>query len=150
AHRIFCKRRRVFLERRQLRETGKQAQLDTRSPGVGDRQKFLQLAGVRRGEVQLLGSCHCNRFGVAHRPRGINLACKVARCASERRRIPAAASASKSCISLPEKGRPSAVACISTKCPSPVITTFMSTSARESSSYARSSSARSSTIPTLV
>ena len=45
-------------------------------------------------------------------------------------------------------GAPSAVACTSTSRPSPVITTFMSTSALESSVYSRSSSGSPSTIPT--
>src|SRR6185437_14308084 len=47
------------------------------------------------------------------------------------------------------KGLPSAVPCSSMNRPSPVFTKFMSTSARESSSYARSSSAQPSTMPTL-
>ena len=45
-----------------------------------------------------------------YRPRARNFAGKIVRCASDNRRIPAAASASKSCISLPVNGRPSAVA----------------------------------------
>ena len=45
-------------------------------------------------------------------------------------------------------GSPSAVACTSTSRPSPVMTTFMSTSAVESSVYSRSSSGSPSTIPT--
>ena len=47
-------------------------------------------------------------------------------------------------------GGPSAVPWTSMNRPSPVLTTFMSTSARESSSYARSSSGSPSTMPTLV
>ena len=48
------------------------------------------------------------------------------------------------------KGEPSAVPCTSMNLPSPVQTMFMSTSARESSSYFRSSNGVPSTMPTLI
>src|SRR5262249_30886943 len=48
------------------------------------------------------------------------------------------------------KGRRSAVPCTSIQRPPPVMTRFMSTSARLSSSYARSTSTRPSTTPTLT
>src|SRR5262245_59366810 len=65
-------------------------------------------------------------------------------------RMPLSASSRRSSRALRSKGGPSAVPCTSMKRPSPVLTTFMSTSARESSSYARSSRGVPSTTPTLV
>jgi hypothetical protein len=57
----------------------------------------------------------------------------AAACASRSCSMPAAASASISSSEARESGVRSAVACTSTSPPSPVITTFMSTSAVESS-----------------
>ena len=54
--------------------------------------------------------------------------------AATRSWMPLSAAASSSCISSSQKGCPSAVPCSSTKRPRPVLTTFMSTWAEESSS----------------
>ena len=69
-------------------------------------------------------------------------------CARAISAIPPDARSSSSSSSSRVNGAPSAVACTSTSLPSPVITTFMSASAVESSVYSRSSSGSPSTIPT--
>ena len=66
-------------------------------------------------------------------PSGGELDPTADRCASRSRAIPPSASASSSSSEARESGVRSAVACTSTSPPSPVITTFASTSAVESS-----------------
>src|SRR5690606_22220707 len=61
---------------------------------------------------------------------------------------PATPSSSSASSSRLSNGAPSAVPCTSTNSPRPVTTTFMSVSARTSSTYARSSMGWPSTIPT--
>src|SRR5438045_4086029 len=90
------------------------------------------------------------RGGVARRGAQVAAAASAARCAAKSFWTPTAARASNASISSREKGCPSAVPCNSMKRPSPVETTFMSVSARESSSYLRSRSGTPATIPTLT
>src|SRR6476661_7968801 len=58
----------------------------------------------------------------------------IERCKSTSSRMPWSARARRSSRARRSKGGPSAVPCTSMNLPSPVLTTFMSTSARESSS----------------
>ena len=69
-------------------------------------------------------------------------------CATSSSAIPRSAKASISSSSCREKGAPSAVPCTSTRPPELVMTTFMSTSAPASSTYARSNIGVPPTIPT--
>src|SRR3990167_5691646 len=64
--------------------------------------------------------------------------------------MPCSASPSSWSISARVNATPSAVPCTSTKCPAPVITTFMSVSQAESSVYSRSSSGVPCTMPKLM
>ena len=66
-------------------------------------------------------------------PRQARTAPSASSCARRRRSMPPPTSASISSSEARESGVRSAVACTSTRPPSPVITTFMSTSAVESS-----------------
>src|SRR3954462_102040 len=101
-----------------------------------DSANLAELAHVRRRDEQRV-----------HFPR---CAPTIARCFSINCLIPSSASPISASSARRSKGSPSAVPCSSMKRPSPVFTKFMSTSAFESSSYARSSSAAPPTMPTLV
>src|SRR5688572_10806743 len=72
------------------------------------------------------------------------------RCSAKSCRVPVSARSSRRLSASRPNGSASAVPCSSMYSPPPVFTTFMSTSARESSAYARSSIGSPSTMPTLV
>src|SRR5699024_10317612 len=73
---------------------------------------------------------------------------RARRCLAVRSVMPSAARVSSASSSARAKGTPSAVPCTSTNPPLPVITMFMSVSARTSSSYGRSTMGTPRTIPT--
>jgi len=119
-----CKQRlppRVLVERRALFLTDARDVERLNLPIGQERPQLTQLPGVAGGESDAQGL------------RGLQAA-KTSRWRSTMRSMPPAASSTSSASCSFENGVRSAVACTSTSRPSPVITTFMSTSADASSS----------------
>ena len=82
--------------------------------------------------------------------RGAGASATISCCAATISSMPLSARPSSASSSARVNATPSAVPCTSTKRPSPVITTFMSTSARTSSVYSRSSIGVPSMTPTEI
>src|SRR5699024_10509131 len=108
--------------------------------------QLRQLPGVAAGHQQPDG--HRAFPGVGSSP-GYGAA-SASRWSANSFSQPACAESSMASRASRPKAAPSAVPCTSTSLPPSVHTTFMSTSARESSSYGRSHRTRPSTTPTLT
>src|SRR5690606_25100190 len=105
----------------QICGTGDIVPAQARDEGRKDGPHLPHLVGVVRRE------------GEPGHGRSYLLSARAAACSRASSALPAAASASRASSSARENGAPSAVPCTSTKPPSPVMTTFMSVSARTSS-----------------
>ena len=112
-----------------------------------------RLVALLHQDARLEAPLQLGQPGLRGRPLGERLG-ELHRRASAWRRVssaqPTAPRSSNWSMTARSKGSPSAVPCTSMSFPSPVMTMFMSTSAAESSSYGRSSTASPSTTPTLI
>src|SRR5450830_619529 len=114
-------------------------------PAVEDRAQLAELVRVVRREDQPGGHAHAPPW--ATRVMGAASAAVWIAASSA---VPPRARSSSASSSRRSNGAASAVPCTSTNSPRPVTTTFMSVSARTSSTYGRSSIGTPSMIPTLT